>query len=195
MNVSVSPSSPSTYTVIGTSANGCTGRAIVSVGVYPQPVVTGVAGNNDVCAGEPFTLTGNGAVSYLWHSTSPAVLLLGQQVSTAIHINTTFTVTGTDANGCTDTDVVMMNVQACTGIEKLVRDNGLQVFPNPTSGEFTVAFSGEAAVAIVDVAGRTLYETKAADVVNVDITGFAAGVYYAKVSINGTTAAIKIIKE
>jgi hypothetical protein len=195
-NISVSPASPSTYTVIGTALNGCTGKAVVSVGVFPQPLVTGTADNNDVCAGDMFMLSGTGAVTYNWVSTLPAVVLQGQQVSTMLWVSSTYTVTGTDANGCTDTDIVSMNVQECTGLSKLVLNNKLQVFPNPTAGDVTVAFTGgEASINVVDVTGRLVYAATASEPVNINLSGYSAGVYYAKISINGVTAAVKIIKE
>jgi len=85
------------YTVTATAQNGpCAASATttVSVTVYPQPTV-GISGGGSVCAGESVTLGANGAVSYLWNNGST-----GTSVSESPEGSKTYSVTGTDANGC-----------------------------------------------------------------------------------------------
>ncbi len=79
----------------------------ISVTVYPLPVVN--AGNDvQVCEPNPtspsnVTLTGSGAISYTWdNGISNGVSFIPP---TGV---TTYTVTGTDANGCEDTDEVVV---------------------------------------------------------------------------------------
>jgi hypothetical protein len=101
--VSFNPANTQTYTVIGTNGNGCTDTAQVTVNVNATPTV--IAGNNQtVCAGTPVTLSGTGATSYAWDNgvtnATPFTPIATQ----------TYTVTGTDGNGCTDTAQVTVNV-------------------------------------------------------------------------------------
>ena len=56
------PTATTTYTVIGTDANGCENTAQVTVTVNPLPTVTASATETEVCAGESVTLTGGGAL-------------------------------------------------------------------------------------------------------------------------------------
>lgn len=97
------PAASGTYTVTGTDANNCRNTDAVLVTVNPLPNVN--AGNDvTVCAGDPVTLSGSGAVSYTWDN--------GVTNGTAFTpaASGTYTVTGTDANNCQNTDAVQVTV-------------------------------------------------------------------------------------
>jgi gliding motility-associated-like protein len=88
-----------TYTVIGTTL-GCTSTDQVVVTVNPLPVV--FAGNNViVCEGSTVTLTGSGANTYTWNPVISNGIAFIPTLGT-----TTYTVTGTSAAGCINTDQV-----------------------------------------------------------------------------------------
>lgn len=99
------PSATVTYTVTVTDANGCEDSDDVTVTVNPLPVVD--AGTDDeICDGETVQLSASGAQDYSW---SPAADLDDAAVANPVFdgsSTTTLTVTGTDANGCSDTDDV-----------------------------------------------------------------------------------------
>jgi hypothetical protein len=94
--VSFTPSTTTTYTVTGTSG-GCTATATQTITVGSAiPSVVANTSASMVCAGQPITLTGSGAVTYVWTGgVTNAVAFT--PVST-----TTYTVTGTTA-GCSNT--------------------------------------------------------------------------------------------
>src|SRR5690606_14687337 len=93
-----------TYTVVGTDANGCKDTAQVTVNVQPELVVSGGAAIQTVCYGTEVTLTGAGAQTYEWdHGVTDGVPFSALNT-------TTYTVIGTDANGCKDTAQVTVNV-------------------------------------------------------------------------------------
>jgi len=88
-----------TYTVTGTSL-GCTSTDQVVVTVNPLPIV--FAGNDvTVCDGSTVTLTGSGASTYTWNPVVSNGIAFVPAVGT-----TTYTVTGTSAAGCINTDQV-----------------------------------------------------------------------------------------
>ncbi|MGL5889165.1 MAG: T9SS type A sorting domain-containing protein, partial [Bacteroidia bacterium] len=70
------------------------------------PVVT--ASSSDVCLGASNTLTGGGASTYDWQPGN----LSGSSVSVTNSLSTSYTVTGTDANGCVNTATVLAVVNA-----------------------------------------------------------------------------------
>jgi gliding motility-associated-like protein len=71
--------------------------------IHALPNVT--AGNDfTVCAGDQIILTGGGAVSYQWDNN------VQNGVPFTSNDTTTYTVTGTDINGCRNTDQVTVNV-------------------------------------------------------------------------------------
>ncbi|MCX7953655.1 MAG: PKD domain-containing protein [Bacteroidales bacterium] len=103
-NINVSPSSTTTYLVTGTDNNGCTATSSVTVTVFTPPTIS-ISGNNNICQGEIATLTANGGISYIW-DIGPNQQTIQVQPSTT----STYIVTGTDANGCTNTASFQVNV-------------------------------------------------------------------------------------
>jgi gliding motility-associated-like protein len=103
--VSVSPGSTTTYTVTGTSGT-CSSTAQVTVTVNPSPTVTATASSPTICNGNSTTLTGGGAVSYVWNPGA----IPGSSVSVSPTSTTTYTVTGTGGNSCTSTAQVTVTV-------------------------------------------------------------------------------------
>ena len=103
--VPFSPTTTQTYTVTGTDVNGCTDTAQVTVTVNALPSV-GAGQNQTVCAGTSVTLSGSGASSYVWDNG------VNDGVSFTPGSTQNYTVTGTDANGCTDTAQVTVTVNA-----------------------------------------------------------------------------------
>jgi gliding motility-associated-like protein len=54
------------YTVLVTSAAGCTATAVSNVTIYPLPTPT-ITSNSPVCAGNTLNLFGSGGASYAWN--------------------------------------------------------------------------------------------------------------------------------
>ena len=123
--VSFAPSTTTSYVVTGTDANSCSNNDTVVVNVNALPLVN--AGNDVViCFGDSVTLSGNGAVTYTWNNG------ISNGTAFAVATTTTYTVTGTDANGCINTDNVIVNVNA---------------LPNVNAGaDVTVCQNGQATV-------------------------------------------------
>ncbi|MEM6318896.1 MAG: gliding motility-associated C-terminal domain-containing protein [Bacteroidota bacterium] len=112
------PTTITTYTVTVTNAAGCVGTDEVVITVNPKAEIS--AGEDRmICVGENAMLAATGGVTYTW---SPATGLNNANIANPIAnptTTTTYTVTGTDANGCTDTDEVTVvvggNAQANAG--------------------------------------------------------------------------------
>ncbi|WP_341901962.1 gliding motility-associated C-terminal domain-containing protein [Fluviicola taffensis] len=101
--ISFTPGSTQTYTVTGTDANGCQNTGQVVVTVNPLPLVE--AGlPQAVCQGTSVTLSGSGAQSYTWNNGGI------DNVPFTPNATLTYTCTGTDANGCQNTDQVIVTV-------------------------------------------------------------------------------------
>jgi hypothetical protein len=103
-NTAFTPTTTETFTVTGTDANGCEDTDVITITVNDLPNVTATATETIVCAGTSITLSGNGALTYDWTG--------GVSDNTAFTPTTTetFTVTGTDANGCENSDVITITV-------------------------------------------------------------------------------------
>jgi hypothetical protein len=89
-----------------TVSNGsCSATSVATnVTVNAAPTVTASASATSVCAGQSVILTGSGASTYTWNNG------VSNGVAFTPSATTTYTVTGTDANGCTANSTVQVSV-------------------------------------------------------------------------------------
>lgn len=102
--ISFTPISTNTYTVTATNTFGCTNESSVLVPVNPLPVVQAMANPNPVCLGEPLTLSASGAIQYVWSG------MVQNGVPFTPNATDTYTVLGTDVNGCQSWDSITVPV-------------------------------------------------------------------------------------
>lgn len=104
-NLPFYPTSTATYTV--TDMSGCSNTSTITITVNPLPIVIANSSAAAVCNGNGVTLTGGGATSYVWdNGVSDGIQIV--PVST-----TTYNVTGTDGNGCSNTSSLTIMVNEC----------------------------------------------------------------------------------
>lgn len=131
-----SPAATTNYTLTYTTNQNCSVSDNITVNVVAPPVIN--AGLDVAfCDGGSVNLSASGAVNYAW---APPVgldnALIGSPVASPA-ATTTYTVTGTDANGCTGTDDVEVTVNP---------------LPTVSAGpDLTVCESGQAILAGVGV--------------------------------------------
>ncbi len=89
---SVTISAFGVYTVTGTSTEGCSNTANVTVLVSQPPVIT-ISGETDICAGESTTLTASGGETYLWSNGTTENTL-------TVNLAGTYQVIGYNTAGC-----------------------------------------------------------------------------------------------
>lgn len=105
------PSVTTTYTVTATGANGCTATDVVTVNVNTIPPTADAGTDKTVCSTNSAVI-GTTAIAGNTYSWSPATGLSATNIAqptASVTSNTTYTVTVTGANGCTTTDVVIVN--------------------------------------------------------------------------------------
>ena len=108
-NPVASPQQTTTYIVAGLTSSGCVSLDTIVVTVNPRPVISAGA-DVVVCNGNAAQLNATGGVSYSW---APAAGLSATNVANPTAnptVTTRYIVTGTDANGCTNRDTVMVYV-------------------------------------------------------------------------------------
>jgi gliding motility-associated-like protein len=103
----VSPAGNTTYTVTGVTS-GCSNTGTVSVAVNPLPTVTSSANPTTICAGQSSILTAGGATSYTWDANAGNATTTSVTVTPASSL--TYTVSGTDNNGCINSSTVAVTV-------------------------------------------------------------------------------------
>jgi predicted transcriptional regulator len=95
-SVTVSPMLTTTYYVTVNNASNCQEMDSVTVVVNPNPIAA-ITGASTICEGESTILTATGGVGYLWSDASTTAI---NSVNPAV--STTYTVTVTNTNGCSD---------------------------------------------------------------------------------------------
>ena len=197
--VAFTPNSTNSYIVTGVDGNGCVNQDTVTVVVNPLPVVSAGA-NQTVCLNTPVVLNGSGASTYVWNN--------------SVTNNTPFTpaatnnyiVTGTDANGCVNTDTTTVtvlplpNVNAgqdfaiCVGLGATLTgtgassyqwnnnvNNGVTFFPNTTT-TYTVIGTGANGCSAQDSVVITVNTTP-----SISLTNGGAACANGNVALNATT--------
>ena len=190
----VNPLTSATYTVIGTSTDGCQSSniALSSLTVYALPNISVTTSNTLLCTGNSANLNATGALNYIWSTSesSPNIVVTPS-------ITTTYTVTGTDADGCSNTEVFTQDVSTCTSIDYLSNTNSATlIYPNPTSGEFYIDSREVAKVVITDILGKIIFEKNLEVGKNlIDLSKYEANVYTIIIRTDLSTHVVKLIHQ
>ncbi|HNW97406.1 MAG TPA: gliding motility-associated C-terminal domain-containing protein [Bacteroidales bacterium] len=108
-STNVSPTSNTLYIVTVTSANGCTASDDVLVSVNPLPPAN-AGPDQGICINSSTTLNASGGTIYSWSPTSYLDNPLISNPAANPTSTTIYTVTVTDANGCSATDNMTLTV-------------------------------------------------------------------------------------
>lgn len=105
-----SPSQNTTYTVTGVSSAGCSGTTSVTVIINSVPTVTVTPPAPSICLGSSVGLTANGASTYTWAPSTSLSCTSCPDPTANPASQTTYTVTGTSAAGCTESTTVTVSI-------------------------------------------------------------------------------------
>jgi gliding motility-associated-like protein len=103
--ITVTPTQTTTYSVTATDNNNCTGSASITVVVHPNPTIIASTDYSEVCTGTPVQISAIGGQNYIWNNGNTS-----SSFSETLTETTTYSVTGTDMNGCTGTSNITVEV-------------------------------------------------------------------------------------
>jgi hypothetical protein len=194
--IMATPTVNTTYTVIGSSATSCTVAKTVTVGVVQGPVIQyNAQPSASYCPGMSGTLVATGATAYTWNPSGSNFAIINIIPTT----NTTYTIIGTNPQGCATTTLLSIYMTTCTGIyDPSYTIENVRIFPNPSNGQFVVELANglEKHIEVMDVTGRIVVDKKTTeDRSNVNISNLPTGVYYVRLRSNGDAKVFKVIKE
>lgn len=128
--LTVSPTTSGYYSVSGTYMGTCYSVDSIYVTVNPPPTVQLSAYPVQICNGDSTQLIATGAQSYVWDQ----LPVTAGTVTIAPQATTTYSVTGTDANGCMGTATTTVSVNEIPNI---------QIYASPADGceDLLVEFS------------------------------------------------------
>jgi hypothetical protein len=165
------------YIVTVTSAANCTATASQNVTVNILPV-TAIAQNINM-------LTATGGLTYIWNTNETTSMI-------TIIANGVYTVTITDANGCTNT----ASINALfTNTTHSNANNTIRITPNPTADVcFVEGLLYDARIEVFTALGQSVLTVpKAQGSTRLDLTVFQNGVYWIAISQNGALFTQKLI--
>jgi hypothetical protein len=200
--ITVNPTSASSFTVMGSNAYGCNSDAVQNIAVFSVPSVSvqSSATGPEMCVGEVQTLTANvvgGAVNYQWLASNSAAVMQGNPINISPTSTSIYTVTVINSNGCSSKATFVQNVGDCVGLKEISSSNGIKVYPNPTTGVFTLELNNTLSktIEVLDLTGRVVSSnTNSANSIKLNINGLASGIYYVKVQTENSIDVIKVVK-
>ena len=190
--IAPTPTANTTYTVTGSNGT-CSGSALISLTVNPTPSITAVSNTSLLCVGQVAILTASGASSYVWNTSATTA-----SISVSPTVNTTYTVNGTNSNGCTGVTTINQVVTVCSGIKTSTSLNNVlvSVYPNPSYGSYSVELNAASEITVTNALGQVvLVERMDAGKQTLNIQNQTNGIYFLKVMQDGKKQIIKLIKE
>ncbi len=156
---------------------GCMNSDTVTVLVYTPPLVRAISSDSVPCNGIDIILSGAGAKTYSWtDGVEDSVQFIPSGIKT-------YTVTGTDAHGCTGTASTKVSVEICTGIRTFGNQTQILIYPNPAAGNFMISgLSGITILQIYNLGGKLVNELKTDFAeLPVSLDGMPDGIYFLRV--------------
>jgi hypothetical protein len=178
-SVNVSPVSTTVYTVNGVSTVGsgtCASTATTQVTVNQLPVVVAASTRTNICRFESTTLNASGANTYSWSTGSSSASIVVNPT-----VQTTYTLTGTDANGCKNSSTLLIRVFSCVGVnENLAASDAINIYPNPSNGEFNISANKSMNLILINELGQLVLELTltAENNYTAEVKGLAKGIYF-----------------
>lgn len=184
-SVTVSPLISTVFTVSGSNWN-CVDTETVLLTVEALPP-TAISGNQTlVCIGESVILQGNGASSYLWSTNET-----GSSIVVSPLVNTIYSLTGTNQNGCSRSATYTLEVSECTGVTSLEKEITYMIYPNPTDGLLNVLSSEpltEASLILLNSSGQLVHKQDLdGSSAQVNFRNCSPGLYQLQIKRGGTT--------
>lgn len=201
---SISVGTTGTYSVVVTNTLGCKASDTVNVTSKALPTVGLVfTGQTSFCptdlTGRPLTEGTPTGGTYIGGGVS-GNSFYPNQATQGTHI-IIYNYTG--PNGCSNTAKDTLKVNACVGIEELVDNIGLNVYPNPNTGIFTLELNSssdiDGNISVMSIDGKLVYS----DIIfgnglitkSINISDLANGIYYLRLETKTAVKTYKVLKQ
>lgn len=174
--------SPSTFTLTSQGIQD----AFIHKLSCAAPNLTITSTSNTICVGETVTLTVSGASSYTWNTTSTLT-----SIPVSPTITTSYSATGIDTHGCSNSSSFSQVVSPCTGMNELSNSTTIEVYPNPSVGQLTIKLSSthfKAKFSLYNISGQEIFNTNIMDEFTIlDLSAYSKGIYLYKIIENDST--------
>lgn len=148
---------PGTYIVSTTDANECASADTITIAAKEVPALAATADPEVIPAGASSQLVASGAASYVW---TPGITLSDSLISSPVAQplqTTTYTITGTSADGCVAEIELTLRVEGVLGFPVAFSPNG---DGQNELWDIQADFNPECTINIFDGRGRRVFEGK-----------------------------------
>jgi gliding motility-associated-like protein len=135
-NLTVNPSSSTSYIVTGTSSATCVNMDTIAITVNQLPLVAIASANDTICAGDSIQLNGTGATTYSWIVLGGSTIGSGTPIYVSPITNTTYILNGTDANNCSNSDTIGLTVNPAATLTSI--SGVVSICPGVTNVPYSV---------------------------------------------------------
>lgn len=187
-----------TITYTYTDANGCTDSDSQTLTVNTAPVASLTFTTPHCVTDAPYTLVEGSPAGGTWMGTGVSGSIFNPQVAGTGTFVLTYFVNG--SNGCGDEISDTITVNACVGVNEIIANNEIMIFPNPTTGAFTITLAqdvqGPVTVNIRSVDGKLIsseQRTLTNSTQNFDLSAHPKGVYLLEVQSASGRSYSKIV--
>lgn len=109
--------------------------------------------------------------------------------------------TYTDGNSCTNSDTTIVTVEICTSIDNVSTDYGIIIYPNPSTGQFTIEKPNDlnktVQVKLLDATSKLILENVIQignQKIEIDIRNYSKGIYYLQLIVDDKIFVKQILK-
>jgi hypothetical protein len=189
-----------TETITETS---CMATTQTEVNIKPLPVVF-IGNDTSMCHNHTVTFdAGNpDAQSWVWSTGETTQTITVDSSGVGFSGQKELSVIVTGANGCSSGDAITLTIDDCSGIGENAYKLGINIFPNPGKGLFTLELNAEKQdvvnLFILDARGVKVYEENNLELngqtfVEIDLNGLSEGMYLLTIQGDGVSVAKKLM--
>lgn len=164
--LTVNPTSTTTYILTGTNSFACSDLTTITITVNPLPVIQIASASATLCSGDSLTLTASGGTNYTWSVSGGGTIGTGTSIQVSPLINTTYIVTGTDGNLCSNTDSISITVNPAATLSSI--SGTLSVCPGITGVQYWVNNPDPNSTYVWTVTNGTIASGQNTDTITVD---------------------------
>ncbi|MBX7052594.1 MAG: T9SS type A sorting domain-containing protein [Flavobacteriales bacterium] len=145
-----------TYELVFQDVNGCMMILPVTVENFPEPEFT-LGEDLDVCEDFDLMLSGPPGLEYMWSTGSQeqSLIISGDEYEVGVH---TFTLTVTNDDGCTYTDMIEIEVTECVNVDEM-NASEIRMYPTPANTTLNIVSLPESGewISVMDLTGQVVY--------------------------------------
>ena len=186
------------FEAVDGSGNSTTKLVLLDISETP---VVDLGGDIEVEEGEIVTIQAgeNNTYQYNWSngSTGPVYAFTAMEdITVSVEVIT--------PDGCTASDEIFVSVSHPLGIDDDAAGNSVRFYPNPTKGQMSVALSltevaTDVRISIMDISGKSVAQrmiptAKDGDVISLDLSNYAYGIYLININADSFNITKRVVK-